>query len=209
MTISVASLVIRIRETLLDPQAVRWSDAEIISYLNAAVSALVSTKPDLFVVYTRLAMVAGVRQFIPADGDQFVEAYANSAGAAVRMIDRLSLDDSRPNWSVETAGPTKHVMLDGRDKNSFLVYPPASAGLLLEIGYIKSPARMVPGDGSSIPVPDQYENALYYFTLAHAYAKNAKRGDTGKFSGYMSMFTNVIGAVNNSQNTFAPTLLTK
>lgn len=192
------------RGTLLDAAGVAWSDAELLQYLNAGLTSLVSMKPDAYPKVVSLALVAGVWQDLPADAVLFLDAIANTAGGSVTVEAAHEFIRVHPGWAADTASANvQYVLFDPRLPTKFSVYPPATAGATVMVKYGAKAARLT-ATSDSISVPDWYETALWAFVVATALAKNSKRQDLAKTQGFMSTFTQaVIGNTATERNTAA------
>lgn len=203
-TILASAIIDRAEKTLLDESNVQWSAAELLDYLNAGVAAVVAVKPDVYVLNAAFTMAAGAKQVVPAGGLQVLDVVRNtSSKKAIRFIDRSFLDQMDPDWQATTGSNVLHYTSDSRDPKTFYVYPgPAGGAAQVDLVYAAVPAAIT--SGTAIPLDDIYQNALYNFILAHAYAKNAKRGDTAKYDSYMQRFYNEIGTRSPVQAQASP-----
>jgi len=206
MTILAQTIIDRAEATLLDSTNVLWSAAELLDYLNAGVAAIAASKPDVSVTTTNVTLTSGTpKQSLPADGIQLLDVIRNTSApyTAIRQIERNHLNHIDVDWANTTGSAVKHFVYDKRNPKIFWVYPTPSTGFQIEIVYASVPTRLTLVS-QNIPVDDIYENALYFFVLALAYAKNAKRGDLFKAQAYFSAFANSIG-VRQVQYAFSPT----
>lgn len=131
MAITVQSLIDRARRTMFDPTAVRWTDPELVDYVNDAQCQIVLYRPDAGSRVGMLACVQGSRQDLGAStvanqGSNFAGASvirvlrvyrsiratsstaprpfdAGLTGNAVRESNRLALDTEIPNWHAHNA----------------------------------------------------------------------------------------------------------
>src|SRR5512137_2435982 len=83
MTLLASVVIDRVRKTLVDPNAVGWSDAELYDYLSAAESAVCNAKPDAYTKVEGLPMVAGAIQALPSDGISLLALYYNVADGSI------------------------------------------------------------------------------------------------------------------------------
>lgn len=206
MAIAASVVINRAAKTLLDETGVLWTSAELLDYLNAALSAVVAIKPDSYVLTATFTLTnAQAKQTLPAGGLQLVEVTRNMSPVTtvITQTERNHLNHSNESWP-NTAGTPKHFMYDKRNPKVFYIYPqPASGTNTVELVYSAAPTRLT-ATSDSIPVDDLYENPLFYFVMGMAYAKNAKRGDNTKFNMYLSLFTSSMGIRRNVQDLFGP-----
>lgn len=201
MTIAASVIIDRCEKTLLDDTNVLWSAAELLDYLNAAISALVTIKPDTYVLTASFTLTnATPKQTLPAGGLQLFEVTRNISPVttSITQSERNHLNHINNAWPA-TAGTPAHFMHDERNPKLFYIYPqPASGTNTVEIVYSALPTRLT-AVGDTVPVDDIYENPLYYYVLALAYAKNAKRGDNIKMNNYLTLFSSSLGLRNQVQ----------
>ena len=103
MALTPNSLFDRVRDLIQDVGKVRWTDTELLNYLNDGRRDLAAARPDLYAETTNHALVAGTRQTIPSDGTRLIDAIrnvtsANVIGRAVRIVEREILDAHSPDW---------------------------------------------------------------------------------------------------------------
>lgn len=205
MALAASVVIDRAEKTLLDDTNVLWSAAELLDYLNAGISAIVASKPDVSVTTGNITLTASTpKQSLPAGGIQLLDIIRNAASpyTAIRQVERNHLNHIDPDWANTTGAVVKHYSYDKRNPKVFWVYPAPSSGISIEAVYAVQPTRLTSAS-DTIPIDDLYENALYLFVLALAYAKNAKRGDLFKAQAYFAAFSNSIG-VRQVQYSFSP-----
>lgn len=199
-----ASVVLnRAETTLFDDTNVRWSAAELLDYLNAAISAVMINKPDAYALTSNVPLVVGSsKQEIAAAALQLVDIHRVTNGGAMRQIQRNHLDHTNQDWHT-TSGVPKHFVLDPRNVRVFWVYPVPSVATSVEMTVYSTPTRLTAAS-DLIPFNDLYENPLYYYTVGMAYAKNTTRGDLAKATAYFTLFANSIGAKSQVQFALSP-----
>lgn len=185
-TITAGSIVERARQMLWDAESVRWTEEALLSFLNAGQGAIVLARPEACVKNVALALAAGTKQALPADGVRLIDVVRNlgidglTPGRSVRIVEREVLDSQRPDWHAETQSQRiQHFCFDPRDQRHFYVYPPATAGTHVEAIYSASPPEIhfdEPGAwrGSVIGLDDPYQDALQSFILYRAYAMDSE-----------------------------------
>lgn len=194
MALQVNDVVTRARSTLLDASGVAWTDAELISYFNGGLSQIIALKPDAYPVRSSVTLVSGVAQPLPTGGILFMGANYNDTGASVTVQPFDEFIRVHPTWFTDPAGSVRYVLFDPRTPRLFYVYPKATAGDALNIIYGGSPPRVTAlNDG--IGLLDYWENALWAFVCALAYAKNSKRQDFAKSDEMMKLFMQTVGGV--------------
>lgn len=171
MAITAQSVIDKTRIILQDADKVRWTDDELLGWLNEGQREITVYKPDAYVVNESLNLVAGTKQSLPSGGLTLIDVIKNGTGRAVRHIDMRILDDQIPAWhSVTASTNVTNYMFDGRNQKNFYVYPPAASGATLDIVYAKSPTDIL--SDASILVDDVYSSALMDYVLHRAYSKD-------------------------------------
>lgn len=197
-----ASEIIRRASTaLFDATNVRWSQGELVDYINDGQRQIILLRPDANSVTASLKLVAGSKQSIPTTegtdpngvptpkGVRFLRAVRNmgsdgkTPGRAIRECSRVALDNEVPDWHFANPSPTvQHYIFDNVAPRNFYVYPaiPSGGNVYAEIVYSGLPVTVLKNaDGSPtsatdlLTLPDQYINALLDFVLARCYAKDA------------------------------------
>jgi hypothetical protein len=176
---------------LNDPQYKRWALSERVTWLNAGVKTIASLHPRVSSLYATITLVDGSRQSLSQDTSRewmrLYEPTYNMAGAvrgsAVRLVPRAAIDNSFRSWARGAlAGEVKEACVDERNAMAFDVYPPARAGVQLEIfGAIVPPAvgALNPGGtalvnpNEQLPISGGFEIALTHYVLAWCFAKDA------------------------------------
>lgn len=199
MALTAATVTDRARSTLLDQSGVSWTDSELVSYINGAMTQIVALKPDALPKRITITLVSGAPQTIPSDGVLFMGAPVNSAGGSVTMHSFEEFVRVHPTWGADTAGAPRCVLFDPRLPTGFYVYPRALAGDTLVIWYGALPDR-VASTGGTIDLPDYYETALWAYVCALAYAKNSKRQDFAKSDEMMKLFMQSVAGVTPPQH---------
>lgn len=198
-TITGQNLVDRCADDLKDPNNVAWPEALLLQYLNDATKTVVNLRPDSYMTTSSVVLVAGTKQAIPSNGHRLVRINRNmgtngtTPGRVINLTTMESMDRSDPDWHTETASATVDNYLKYEDPKIFYVTPPqpASGFGYVEISYSIAPTAIV--IGAVILVEDTYANAIYYYMMARAHAKEDLKADSAKVAGFMAMFKTELG----------------
>ncbi len=182
MAITAQQLITDARYALADTGATRWTNGELLAWLNAAVSEIASARPDATVVTDDITLVAGTRQDLPAGATALVDIPRNTGGRAVRKTSAALLDAQRPNWHADTAAATRNYVYDPRTPRLFYVWPPAEAGAEVEAKYQIAPTVMT-NVSDTIPIDDSYRQLMLDGVLWRAYAKDAEYAGSASLAG--------------------------
>ena len=164
----------------------RWTEDDLLGYLNDGERAIVFLKPQAYVDDTPFQLVAGVRQSWPSGAIEPIGRMRNmgptgtTAGERVFLIEPKDMDECYPGWRSATASATVvHFMFDQNDRRSFEVYPPQPTS---SMGYVEAPYSKVPPtivkDGTSYAVSvnlgDEYKEALIAYMKFRTWAVDAQ-----------------------------------
>jgi hypothetical protein len=196
-------IVDRVTDLLLDKDrevdAARWSDAELIRWMNDSRMAIITRKPQAGAVIQSVALVAGSLQTMPEDGVSFLDAIRNmganglTPGRSIRRTDRQNLDDDDMYWHASTASSEiSQFTFDDRIDNRYYVYPPAVAGTQIEISYSKIPAAITSLD-DSIGFPLEYIDAVVNYICYRAKSKDSEYVNAAEAGAYYAAFNDALG----------------
>jgi hypothetical protein len=188
---TVQNVITGVRYTIHDEDATnyRWSDAELIDYINAASRAIVSIVPEANLVTSIVSITNTIaKQALPSGGIKFVKVLNNVSPAdgttiegAVRQVEKDTLDSYDPDWEYDTTIKTlagssdffDHFCHDPRDKKAFYVYPPASGQAYANVQHSAIPTAMT-SVGDTIPLADEYLEAYNAYVTYRALTKESR-----------------------------------
>ena len=215
-TLTGTNLLDRIRDTLQDTTSVRWTEAELLRYINDAQREIVNFRPESSATTTNVQLVTGTKQTLPSGGLRLIKITRNmsdaSGGAtgkrAIRLVNVDILNTQEPDWhdgTISTHGTTvKHYVFDDDDPRNYYVYPGVSGNAYVEIVYSAAPTDLSAAS-STISIDDIYGNAIIDFVLYKAYLKDAEyAGNQQRASTHYQLFTASIGQGNQAQMLLDP-----
>lgn len=163
-------IITQARKLLTDPDAVRWSDADLLGWLNGAQRQIVAVRPDANAKKIDRALVAGSEQSLPTDGTKLLDVIRNTSGRAVTMISRDQLTALNVSWFTMTpVDVVKHFTFDDQDPKSFHVYPPATTAASVRLLYAALPTDCATL-GSDIALDAIYEGPLIDWVCYRAWS---------------------------------------
>lgn len=206
-TITAQSIIDKAQTILQDTTEVRWTEVELLGWLNDGQREIAVTRPDLFSKIANVTLIAGTRQTIPSDGTVILRVLRNmgangtTPGRAIRHVPMEILDSNVPDWHSKTAATEiLHATLDGRMRKNFYVYPPAAAGTQVEVLYGSAPAD-VANKSDAITVDDVYATPLVDYLCFRAYSKDQDlTGNTERAAAHRSAFYDVLNGKTNADN---------
>jgi hypothetical protein len=183
---AIATLLTEIRDGLNDVEVpYRWSDAELVRYINAGVRQIIVLQPEANIVERRLSLALSARQTLPAAGVKFVRVSANSPapdtrGAQIRYVERDALDTFEPAWETisATGGQLVHYLHDPREPGVFYVYPVPTQGMHAYVVFSEIPAAAA-ANGDS-PLSAVFDNGLIEYAVYRALTKDSRYGVSGE-----------------------------
>ena len=223
----VSDITSRVHLLLNDLDGTRWTDSELVSWINDAQKLIAMVRPDASVSNSAITLAAGTKQAIPTGSFRLLDVIRNlgsdgaTPGRAIRYVDREVLDSQNPNWHTDTASSTiKHFVYDDRNPLVFYVYPPASAGTRIEAMYSVAPAQLVYDSTNSttittslatdLAVPDIYLESVVNYVLYRAYSKDAEFAQNAQLaSGYLQTVYSMLGIKTQKDVAFSPDLNSK
>lgn len=163
----------------------RWTNEELIGWLNEGYQAVVQIKPDASSINASLNLETGTRQQIPSDGLRLINVVRNTAPASdklgILVTTRRALDTTRRSWHADDKSVNiEQFVFDEQDPTHFYVYPPADSGAEVEIIYssVPEPHDITQGLDSlkadKIKLNDSYAPVLTDYILYRAYSKDAE-----------------------------------
>lgn len=211
-----SDIIDRARLVLNDTVATyRWADSEFLKWINDGQRAIVLVRPDASVSVETLTCAAGTKQSIPATGIRLLDVTRNinadnSAGRAVRLVDRDILDSQNPDWHSDTqADVVKNFIYDNRVPTVFYVYPPAKSTSKVEIVISKNPTD-VSATGSTLALSDIYAEPLLNYVLFRAYNKDAEFATNAQLAtNYFQVFSAMLGIKTQKDVGYSPDLNSK
>ena len=207
-TITGQQIVDRARRILQDTTSggTRWLDAEMLDWINDAQREIVLLKPNSFSSVEDLALVAGTKQTLPAEGLLLLTVVRNVNGKAVRRVDRNILDSENPDWHTATPGNTvEHYIFDEDAPDTFWVYPPQSGTPGdVEVIFSKAPTDLA-SLVSVITLNDIYMNVILDYVLYRAYSKDTDyAGNVQRASNHYNGFNNSLGVKTQVEFSSSP-----
>ena len=220
-TLTGANLISRIQDSLQDTTGVRWTEAELLRYINDAQREVVNFKPQASADHSNVQLATGTEQSIPDVALSLIKVVRNmsaTGGSAtgkksIRLVDEDILNSIEPDWHDPTVtgdaahgSVIKHYVFDPDDPRKFYVYPGVKDG---ENAYVELITSRSPTDlsvtSSTIYIDDIYGNALVDYVLFRCYMKDAEfAGNAQRASQHYQLFLNSVSSGISSKNLINP-----
>jgi len=174
----VSDVLDRARTILQDADAVYWEDDELPKWLTDARLEAYRLRPDIYEASEEFACAAGTRQKLPGGARMLFDVPRNVSATrqrAITVADAGALGRVRPNWRGQAAAQEiRHFLYDERSPGQFDVYPPARAGVVIELSYAKLPGAVTHDMGDTeLEAEGEYGPALLDYVLYRAFLKEA------------------------------------
>ena len=173
-----------VSDTLQDTGNVTWTVAQHIAYLNDALRAAVSVRPDVSAVTvaklltpdTTLQTLSDPTDLRLIDIDCNLGATGNVPGDSVLLADKSDINRFLPGWRA-VAGSTviKEYYFDEARPDEFEVYPRPHASTPVYVRLRKSVLpTVVTGSGDTIPIKDAHASALREWCCYLAFSRDSE-----------------------------------
>lgn len=220
-TLTGANLISRIQDSLQDTTGVRWTEAELLRYINDAQREVVNFKPQASADHSNVQLATGTEQSIPDVAMSLIKVVRNmsaTGGSAtgkksIRLVDEDILNSIEPDWHDPTVTGDaahgtviKHYIFDPDDPRRFYVYPGVKSGqnAYVELITSRSPTDLS-ATSSTIYIDDIYGNALVDYVLFRCYMKDSEfAGNAQRASQHYQLFLNSVSTGISSKNLINP-----
>lgn len=171
----------------------RFSDTELLGFVNQAIKRACMVRPDLFIVSDAITpTVDQVEQELSANVTRIMEVHRVVGGAAIGEVDKETMDRSAPNWTIEDSGTPVNWMRHPRNPRRYFLYPAPATGTQLEVEYIEVPDDYALGD--TIGLADSYKSAIIDCTVYLAEVVDNESVETERAKAFYNSFLQSLGA---------------
>lgn len=197
-------IIRKVRDGLQDDNQVRWTDSELLDYLNAAILMLALVRPDSSQKNVAHKLTAGTKQSIPVDGLRFLKvsrnlgADGNTPGYPVTDAKLATLNALDRSWHKKT-GKTyiSSYAFDEKIPKEFYCHPPVSSSVnvYVDLYYSASPVPIIDiEDEDPLIADDVYEAPIKMWMLHLAFAKELSSVSSQQLSArYENSFYQALG----------------
>lgn len=197
---------------LLDETNIRWTESEILGWVNSAQREIVLNKPNALTTNGVTQLVAGTKQTIPTAGISLIQVVRNmgtagtTPGRAITYVNREILDVTNPDWHSSTPNATvKHYAADVRDPKTFYVYPPQPGTNMNQVELIYSTNPTSLGAlSNNISLDDVYETLILDYILYRAYSKDSETANAQKADYHYQTFLRALTSKSQGEVSMAP-----
>jgi len=185
----------------------RWTDAWLFDGVNRGQREICFLKPDTYVLSGAVKLAAGTWQTLAANELALLRISHNmgtdgiTAGRLVTKVDLEKMQAWNPFFAaLDPTAAVKHYAYDDRTPKLFAVIPPQPA---TNQGYVwmqrgaLAPDLVKPAGSYDVAIElgDEYENALVYYDVFWAYAKDAdfSPGARERATAWYQLFAGLVG----------------
>lgn len=170
----------------------RFSDADLLGFVNQAIKRTAMVRPDLFITDTTITPTADqVEQELSATITRIMEVHRVVGGGAIGEVDKETMDRSAPDWTTETSGTPVNWMRHPRNPRRYFLYPAPSTGTQISVEYIEVPSDYALGD--TMILPDSYKGAVVDCTVYLAEVVDNEHVETQRAKSFLDSYLQALG----------------
>ena len=195
MATTVRSILNRVSALLNDEEHVRWSESELVEWLNDGQRAVAQgPATDAYVLRDTITAAAGTVQDLPDDGLRLIDVVQNTAnGSQINQADYATVSMLKPLWRADETGPAEVYFYDPDNSKQFEVFPPQEGGEVIQIVY-----NAIPGDAAvegNVVINDIYADSLLDYIAYRALSKDTEDSslDLNRATAFYRAFLVAIG----------------
>jgi hypothetical protein len=166
----------------------RYSDADLLEYGNGALRALPAIKPSL--LYTEGDLQCEADQALQSisfdDAHSLVAVLRIKNGAALTRFDKDALDAFMPGWMAATSAAAQQWAPNADDPVRFYLNPPAIAGQVLVVLYVRIPGPFTADEDTGLP--ETITESLSDYIVGMAESRNDESVNSGRATQFINQF---------------------
>lgn len=175
MTVLVSTLQAQAANLLQDDGGVgprRWSDSELLGWLNAGQREIVLLRPEISMATAELSLTTGSRQTLPSGSIHLVDVtFDFTYNTSITPVARSVLATNNMEWQKPTAGyGIRHYVYDIRNPLVYWVYPAPTIVHSVEVSRCVEPSEAT----SAITIPDIFAPVLLNYMVYRALSKDSE-----------------------------------
>lgn len=188
-------IIDQVRVLISDDNALmpdRFSDADLLGFVNQVIKRACMMRPDLFITDTTITPTADqVEQELSSSVTRIMEVHRVVGGGAIGEVDKETMDRSAPDWTTEASGTPVNWMRHPRNPRRYFLYPAPSTGTQISVEYIEVPSDY--GLSDTIALPDSYKAAIIDGTVYLAEVVDNEHVQTERAKAFLESFMNALG----------------
>lgn len=210
MPIPVQDIIDRVADLLLDTEHVRWTEPELIRWINDSRAAILTRRPAACSKVANISLVTGTAQSLPADGVSLLDVIrnmgldGNTPGRAIRRTDRQAIDDHDLYWHTAIqSSEISQFSYDERTPRMFFVNPPAIAGVKILAAYAALPAQIT-STAQDLDIALENMDAVVNYVCFRAKSKDSEYANAAEAAGFYGAFNDALGVTSQNQAVVSP-----
>lgn len=192
-----ADIINAARGILNDRDAVnyRYSDADLLEYVNDAVRATATLRPDLYLTVGDYTCVGGQceQSLNFEDALALKEVLCIHGGNALLPFNIAEMDAFNPGWRDDPAGPAVQWAKLADDPLRFYVYPKAPASQVIDVRYIRAPVKYAVHD-MMVDIPVAFMPAFVDYVVGMAETRDDDHVVSQRSAQFLKQFAARLGA---------------
>lgn len=172
----------------------RYSDADLLEYGNGALRSLPGIKPSL--LYTEGDLTCETDQALQSvsfdDAHSLVAVLRIKDGAALTQFDKASLDAFMPGWMSAASAAAQQWAPNADDPVRFYLNPPAPAGQVLVVIYVRIPGPFTADEDTGLP--KTITEACADYIAGYAESRNDEAVNSNRATQFINQFAARLGA---------------
>lgn len=179
-----------------DATAYRYSDADLLTYVNDAVKSAATLRSDWFTSIVSVACTAGqCEQTVSvANAHALLDVISITGGSALRPFDFAAMSLFNPAWLTDTAGAATHWTKLPGDALRFFVYPKAPVAQSVSVRYVRVPTEYALGD-TITDLPETTMAALIDYVIGMAESRDDEHVISQRATQFLNQFATRIAGV--------------
>lgn len=171
----IEKILVRARDTLSDPNAERWTDAQLLRLVDEA-QTVIAHKGKLLRAKTDIPLIIGQALYtLPEDIHKIIRVL-DSNQTAVKLVSHEWADKHLDEaWETDVGNPVQYIIFDKTNTGTIKVYPIPEAG---DTAYV-----------TTVAASAQVWNPVEFNTSYGIMVDSGYTGDT--FSGYYGVVTDI------------------
>lgn len=172
----------------------RYSDTELLGYVNQTLKRMSVIRPDLFGEIGEITTTAdSAVQSLPSDALRLIDIFQVKDGSAITEVDREVMSRSHPTWMSEASGTPVNFMRHVKNAERFFLYPRPTAGTVLVAEYARVPSDYALTDTITSP-SESYLPVIVDGTVFLAESIDDEHINTNRAKLFLELFTSQLSA---------------
>lgn len=188
MGLSLQQSIDTARSVLNDPNAVTYTEVDLLQYANDALDAILPIAPQYFYECGDLTCTAdsSAQTVTFGDAHSLVSVDRVQNGNAVLPASKAELDRYDTSWMTTTSGPAVNWLPRADSPVRFYLYPPAPAGQILEVTYVRIPSEYTATADTELP--ETLAAAIADYIVAMAMSRDDEHINANRAQAFLASF---------------------